>query len=65
VALHVERAGDGWAWCVTESWTLGQISDRTHRKSFTVQGVCSTMNEAKRDAETMAVHVLKRRRSCR
>ena len=64
-ALHVERAGDGWAWCITEPWTLGQIPDRTHRRSFTMQGVCPTMDEAKCAAETMAVRVLKRRRSCR
>jgi hypothetical protein len=44
---------------------LGQIPDRAHRKSFTVQGVCSTMDEAKAAAETMAARVLKRRRSCR
>ena len=65
VALHVERVDEGWAWCITEPWTLGQIPDRAHRRSYTVHGVCSTMDEAKAAAETMAVRVLKRRRSCR
>jgi hypothetical protein len=65
VALHVELTGGGWVWCITEPWTIGQIPDRAHRKSFTVEGLCSTMDEAKRAAETMAVRVLKRRRSCR
>ena len=65
VALHAELTGGGWVWCITETWMLGQIPDRAHRKSFTVQGVCSTMDEAKAAAETMAARVLKRRRSCR
>ncbi len=65
VALHVERRDDGWVWCITEPWTLGQIPDRAHRRSFTVEGVCPTMDEAKAAAETMAARVLKRRRSCR
>ncbi len=65
VALHVGWLGKGWVWCITEPWTLGQIPDRTHRRSFTVQGVCPTLDEAKAAAETMAARVLKRRRSCR
>jgi hypothetical protein len=65
VALHVELTGESWAWCITEPWTLGQIPDRTHHRSFTVEGLCPTLDEAKRAAEVMAAHVLKRRRSCR
>jgi len=62
VALHVELTGGGWVWCITEPWTLGQIPDRAHRRSFTVQGACSTMDEARAAAETMAARVLRRRR---
>ena len=64
-ALFVEQVDEGWWWCITEPWTLGQIPDRAHRRSFTVQGVCPTLDEAKAAAETMAARVLRRRRSCR
>lgn len=66
ISLHVEEAGGGFTWCLTEAWKLGEYpADVPPRKRINVGGRSESMDAAKAAAEQMAVVILKRRRSWR
>lgn len=66
IYLEVDECDEGFAWCITEAWKLGEYPEEVKkRKRLYVHGRSATVDAAKEAAEQMAARILKRRRSYR